>query len=143
MEVTRPIASIPALPSKRDGDEGHLYGRKNLRSGESGERNEKTQDLPATHPHVQSKTVAAANSASVPTNLREIQPTFTSNRGSDTYAHLPYSSQFLAQQLGQQDEDIIGLDPTRAHGQATAAYNNSLGLTVTVLGFDGHAERIV
>ena len=52
------------------------------------------------------------------------------------------SSQFLAQQIAQGEDAFSNDLATQAFGRATTAYDNTLGLTATVLGFQGACERV-
>ncbi|GEM_PF-3417916 len=55
------------------------------------------------------------------------------------------SSAFVAQQLSQDlslSESETDDDQNAAHQEASAAYSDTLGLTATVLGFQGFRERI-
>ena len=52
------------------------------------------------------------------------------------------SSAFLAQQLSQDPSLSETGDQYAAHQEASAAYSDTLGLTATVLGFQGFRERI-
>ncbi|MCF8466920.1 MAG: hypothetical protein K9G33_05920 [Sneathiella sp.] len=69
--------------------------------------------------------------------LREINgPVFTSS------ATRLQSSQFLAQQIAQYEDAHSNAFPAPTFVHATSAYDNTLGLTATVLGFQGACERV-
>ncbi|MEX1036826.1 MAG: hypothetical protein WDZ54_12805 [Sneathiella sp.] len=142
MEITRPIANIVPLPSKRDDADAYLFGRKSTASRRDSAPIESGQDLAAKRQQSQPNTETAKNPSNAPIQLRDIQPTFLSSREIKDAAHSPYSAQFLAQQLGQQEADMVSVSPMHAHGRAAAAYDSSLSLTATVIGFEGRAERL-
>ena len=136
MDISRPIASIVPLPPKRDDSNASFHSRNNAASRRDPDRVEAERDL-ATE-----RQQSAQNSNTAPIQFRDIQPTFISSREMKEIEHFPYSAQFLTQQLAQQEDDIASPDPVRAHSRAASAYDNSLSLTATVLGFEGRAERL-
>lgn len=142
MDATRPISSIISLPPKREDNGAYMVGRKNAASRQDPVRIDAEQGLSAKRQHAQAQTAIARKTAVVPVDLRDIQQTFVSPREPADRLHTPYSAQFLTQQLSQQDEADLPHDPAHTHRQAAAAYDNNLGLTATVIGFAGRAERI-
>ncbi len=142
MDVTRPISNILPPPAKRNDGGALLLGRKSISAEQRDLRVEKAPSLTAHQHHAQEEKKTERDTAPVPVKLRDIQATFTSSRIADTSPHTPYSAPFLAQQLAQQDEAAVESNPAQAHRRATYAYDSSLNLTATVIGFDGHAERI-
>ncbi|MAZ03520.1 MAG: hypothetical protein CMN56_10305 [Sneathiella sp.] len=105
---------------------------------------EAERDLSAERQQSRPNSETAQKPSTAPVQLRDIQQTFISARDMKAADHSPYSAQFLTQQLAQQeDRDVDASDVKRAHIRATAAYDNSLNLTATIMGFDGRMERLV
>lgn len=142
MDVSRAISNIHLPQDRRDGGNNYLVGRRNASATPDDARVEKVPSLGTLRDHSQGTVAAGNETAKAPDGLREIQATFTSNRQSDISPHTAYSAQFLAQQLAQQENSMTAADPATAHRRASFAYDNSLNLTVTVLGFDGHVARV-
>lgn len=143
MDVTRAISYILPPPARREDGGAQQFGRRSAGTAPEDLRVEKAPSLEAERHHSRDDIIKSNRETSpVPVKLREIQATFTSARETTQSSHTAYSAQFLAQQLAQQNDAMTDADPAEAHRRATSAYGNSLNLTVTVLGFDGHAERI-
>lgn len=143
MDVTRTISNI--LPPAKRNDGGALqFARKNTPADQDDVRVEEVPSVNAQQRHARDEVKSEKGITQVPVRLREIHSTFTSSRESDAVDHTPYSAPFLAQQLAQQDGATVERDinSARAHHQAISAYDNSLNLTATVIGFEGHSERI-
>tara|TARA_R110000787_G_scaffold7925_4_gene26410 strand:+ start:20629 stop:20949 length:321 start_codon:yes stop_codon:yes gene_type:complete len=105
---------------------------------------EAERNLSAERQQSRSSSETSQNPSTAPVQLRDIQQTFISAGEMKSADHSPYSAQFLTQQLAQQgSSDVDASDLKRAHIRATAAYDNSLNLTATIIGFDGRAERLV
>jgi len=142
MDVTRPISNILPPPAKRNDGGDLLFGRRNASADENDLRVEEAPSIAAHRRHAQDDTKSGKSTALAPVKLQDIQATFVTSRETHASSHIPYSSPFLAQQLAQQDSMSVEIDPAQAHRRAASAYDSSLSLTVTLLGFDGHAERI-
>ena len=142
MDISRPIASIVPLPPKRDDSNASFHSRNNAASRRDPDRVEAERDLATERQQSRPNPETAQNSNTAPIQFRDIQPTFISSREMKVIEHFPYSAQFLTQQLAQQEDGIASPDPVRAHSRAASAYDNSLSLTATVLGFEGRAERL-
>ncbi|MDF2368889.1 hypothetical protein [Sneathiella sp.] len=142
MDVTRAISNILPPPTRREDGGAHQFGRRSAAAAQEDARVEEAPALGAGRHHARDDIKTGRETSPVPVKLREIQSTFTSSREAGTSLHMAYSAPFLAQQLAQQDDAVTEADPAEAHRRATSAYDSSLNLTATVLGFDGHAERV-
>ena len=143
MDISRPIASIVPLPPRRDDGDAYFHSRNAAASRRYSARTEAERDLSAERQQSRPNTETMRKPSAAPIALRDIQPTFISARDMKETDHSPYSAQFLTQQLAQQDSDVDVSDLRRAHSRATAAYDSSLNLTATIMGFEGRAERLV
>ena len=142
MDVTRTISNILPPPAKRNDGGALQFARKSTPADQDDVRVEEVPSVNAQQRHARDEIRSEKGMAQVPVRLREIHSTFTSSRAPGAVAHTPYSAPFLAQQLAQQDDTTIEGDSARVHRQAISAYDNSLNLTATVIGFEGHSERI-
>ena len=127
MEITRSGTDMIRLPAGRNALKAVTFDRNSLSS---------SRQNGTTSQHL---TGAPGESAPQPEIkfLREITGPVFSRAGS-----AGYSAPFIAQQIAQgQNEDSNG-QPTPAFLRATAAYDDTLGLTATVLGLQGARERI-
>ena len=142
MDVTRAISHILPPLARREEGGAQQFGRRSAATALEDVRVEEIPSPGAGRHHARGDVKTGQETSPVPVRLREIQATFTSTREAGNSPHTAYSAQFLAQQLAQQDDALTEADPAEAHRRATSAYDSSLNLTMTVLGFDGHAERI-
>lgn len=142
MDVTRPISNILPPPAKRNDGGPLLFGRKNASEDINDLRVEEAPSIAAHRRHARDDAKSEKSMALAPVKLHDIQATFVSPRNTDASSHIPFSAPFMAQQLAQQATMPVEVDPAQAHRRAASAYDGSLNLTVTLLGFDGHVERI-